>query len=122
MLGGRKNGQFALVLTVAAVVGCESPELLPAVPEPPPAGLSVELTNVTAKTDVPNGRGWFLATVRFRNGGPDAVWILRPLDGSWDGRLMPHYRLTVTGSADPGDQVRRLCLNCGKWANTEWPR
>ena len=122
MPGCRWSGWGALVLAVAPLAGCEVPDLPPATPDPPPDGLSVELTDVTAVTDGPGGRGLFGATVRFRNGGPDPVWVLRPLDGSRDGRLMPYYRLTVTGPPDPDDRVRGLCPYCGTWANTEWPR
>ena len=120
ILGAREFRWGALVLAVAPLAGCEAPDPPPAAPDPPPAGLSVELIDVTAVTDGPGGRGRFWATVRFRNAGPDPVWVLRPLDGSRDGRLMPHYRLT--GPPDADDRVRGSCPICGKWFNTEWPR
>jgi hypothetical protein len=122
ILGAREFRWGALVLAVAPLAGCEAPDPPPTAPDPPPAGLSVELIDVTAVTDGPGGRGRFWATVRFRNAGPDPVWVLRPLDGSRDGRLMPHYRLTVTGPPDADDRVRGSCPICGKWFNTEWPR
>lgn len=62
-------------------------------------------------------------TIVFQNAGPSPVYILKPIDGSVDGRLMPSYRFTVR---DPDGQPVKLkpikCGCCGVWANTKWPQ
>lgn len=85
-------------------------------------GLSVELTDVHTQTEGPDGWGRFGATIRFRNHATESLWVVKPLDGSRDGRVKPYYNLSVTGPVDPDERVRGRCIYCGKWANTEWPR
>jgi hypothetical protein len=69
----------------------------------------------------------FVSTIaiRFHNGGPGSAYIMKPLDGSFDGRgeyCMPSYRLRIQ---DPDGQLlnraKRDCNEWGKWAGTKWP-
>src|SRR5262245_43402665 len=115
------SGRFGLAFILFAPLGCEPPDEVGTAPPPAPGGLAIE-TSVRLIPETP----WKLfaqVTVRFHNDGEHSVWILKPLDGSIDGRLMPHYRITVL---DPSGQILprgyMMCFQCGTWWGTEWPR
>jgi Leucine-rich repeat (LRR) protein len=60
--------------------------------------------------------------VRFKNNGSTPLSIIKPLDGSIEGTLMPHYDFKITDST--GKRLYRMgfCANCyGLWSNTVWP-
>jgi hypothetical protein len=62
-------------------------------------------------------------TVTFRNLGEHPIWILKPLDGSTDGRLMPLYELKITDSNGKAlKHAGYMCIQCGVWAHTKWPQ
>lgn len=82
-------------------------------------GLTVEVRPGTGLYLV---RGLDSVIIRFHNAGPQAVTILKPLDGSSDCRHMPYYRFTVW---DRNGQVLKPMKGCGHsglWEGTQWPQ
>lgn len=59
--------------------------------------------------------------VTFTNVGKEPLRILRPLDGSEEDLLMPHYRLSITDSKGRVPPYLPGCGNYGLWANRKWP-
>jgi hypothetical protein len=61
-------------------------------------------------------------TVTFINGGDTPIRILKPLDGSESGWIMPYYKLTVVGS--DGREIPHSAI-CGMYgypfSHTKWP-
>jgi hypothetical protein len=105
---------FAAFTVLLAAFGCEGPKeiALKEVEE-----LTVELIPKPA-TDA-EGRG--SVTVRFHNKGTTPVSILKPIDGSYDGRGMPYYRFTVRDSDDQPLKMQQGCNEWGLWKGTKWP-
>jgi hypothetical protein len=61
-------------------------------------------------------------TARFANPGNEPVQILKPLDGSEWGWIMPHYRLTVIDANDREWPLSPRCKLFGfPYMGTTWP-
>src|SRR5579883_2058418 len=111
-----------VVLSISST-GCRPTSSGTDAPQPKVAaarnGLTVE---VPRNSTVYSPRGIFNVKIRFHNAGPNAVTILKPLDGSTDCWHMPYYRFTVS---DPDGKPLKLmprCGNSGLWAGTQWPK
>jgi hypothetical protein len=80
-------------------------------------GLAVEIVPSAAKNAFDN-----MFVVRFKNLGSRPLRLLRGLDGSEEGWLMPHYRLTLwDDEGRPLLKMRGRCGLFGLWADTKWP-
>jgi hypothetical protein len=116
-----KSTHFTLIAIIAfnGLAGCD---LRPDPPPEPPVvrGLSVEITPKVLC------RGLFMdvdAVICFRNNSPESVWLLKPLDGSSDGRYMPNYTfaLIMPDGQEPPSRGK-ICNVCGLWYQTTWPK
>lgn len=84
-----------------------------------PVTLTVEVLQPTTSKD--NRLFLRFLTVRFTNTGRRTLFILRPLDGSFDGVLAPFYRFTIRdASAEPVRLGAMDNIN-GLWSETSWP-
>jgi hypothetical protein len=61
------------------------------------------------------------ALLRFHNRGNKVLRLLKPLDGSTHGWLMPVYRFTVRDRAGAVLPLPERCKLCGLWFDTRWP-
>lgn len=105
---------FFLFFWISLLFPCHSAE-----PAPPP--LQVEI--VPPRPPKENGEPVVLSalTVRFTNTSDSTVRIIRPLDGSTDGRIAPFYRITTKDSKGIITPEGPSCGNFGLWASTKWP-
>ena len=93
------------------------------------AGCGVLGTAASARTASARPGGQLTLTLRadplsarFANTGSEPVRILRPLDGSEWGWIMPHYRLTVIDGSDRERPLAPRCKLFGfPYMGTIWP-
>jgi len=59
--------------------------------------------------------------VRFTNNSNAPLHIIRPLDGSSDGRIAPFYRVAVKDDSGAIEPAGPFCGVYGLWGDTKWP-
>jgi hypothetical protein len=86
----------------------------------PGRGLTVE---VRPGSGLYAARGLYSVILRFHNAGPEAVAILKPLEGSLECKYMPYYRFSVWDrDHKPLKPMRPACPPMGLQEGTQWPQ
>jgi hypothetical protein len=60
--------------------------------------------------------------LRFRNIGEKPLFIIKPLDGSFECRFIPYYRLTLIDPDGEPLKPRGGCKPAGLFSDTKWPQ